>query len=317
MGTVGSSLFGGEHLLDRGHLATELRNAASASLDRVSIGEAFDIINAEDATVAHAVARAKDSIVRAIELVVEALRSRGRLIYVGAGTSGRLGVLDATECPPTFLTPPGMVRGVIAGGEAALTRSVEGAEDRADDGRAAIEALETGSRDVVFGIATGGTTPFVHGAIAAAKRCGARSVFLACVSREHVADEADVSIRVITGPEVLTGSTRMKAGTATKMVLNMVSTVAMARLGKVYGNLMVDVNTSANAKLVDRGARIIQAIAGLGREASVRLLETAGGSVKKALVMHARGVDRATAESLLIEAEGMVGRVLGEDAARC
>ena len=302
-------------MLDRGHLATEQRNAKSASLDRVSIGEAFDMINAEDATVAHAVARAKDSIVRAIELVVEALRSGGRLIYVGAGTSGRLGVLDATECPPTFLTPPGMVRGVIAGGEAALTRSVEGAEDRADDGRAAIEALETGSRDVVFGIATGGTTPFVHGAIAAAKRSGARSVFLACVSREHVADEADVSIRVITGPEVLTGSTRMKAGTATKLVLNMVSTIAMARLGKVYGNLMVDVNTSANVKLVDRGARIIQAIAGLDRKASTHLLDSAGGSVKIALVMHARGVDRATAESLLSNAEGFVGRILGDDEA--
>ncbi|RME39275.1 MAG: N-acetylmuramic acid 6-phosphate etherase, partial [Planctomycetota bacterium] len=207
---------------DRRHLTTERPNRRSRDLDRMSLAEAFDVMNAEDATVAPAVARARDDIVRAVKLVADAFRAGGRLIYVGAGTSGRLGVLDATECPPTFLTDPTMVQGVIAGGPDALTRSVEGAEDRPEDGAAAMEERAVGPKDVVFGIATGGTTPFVHAALQRAGRRGAKTIFLACVPKEQVADEADVSIRVITGPEVLTGSTRLKAGTATKMVLNMV-----------------------------------------------------------------------------------------------
>lgn len=295
---------------DRGHLTTEHVNPASADLDGGSIAEAFDIIHEQDATVAGAVAAAKVDICRAIERVVEAFRAGGRLIYVGAGTSGRLGVMDAAECPPTFLTDPNMVIGVIAGGDAALKRSVEGAEDHAEDGAAAIDALAAGKRDVVFGISTGGTTPFVHAALRRARQRGAGTVFLACVPADQAADDADVSIRVVTGPEVLAGSTRMKAGTATKLVLNMVTTIAMIQLGKVYGNLMVDVNTRANAKLVDRGVRIIQAATGLDRESAKRLLDRAEGKVKTALAMHARSADAAAAEAMLAEHGGRLRGLL-------
>jgi N-acetylmuramic acid 6-phosphate etherase len=295
---------------DRGHFTTEQRNPRSMGLGEMSVGAAFDLINGEDATIAAAVAAAREDICRAVEVVVAGLRSGGRLIYVGAGTSGRLGVLDATECPPTFLTPRSMVRGIIAGGPAALTDSVEGAEDLPQDGEAAIAAAEVGPGDVVFGIATGGSTPFVHGALRAAASRGAKTIFLACVPEDQQADSADVSIRVLTGPEVLTGSTRMKAGTATKMVLNMVSTIAMVQLGKVYENLMVDVNTKANAKLVDRGTRIICELTGLPRAAARELLEAANGRVKTALVMHSRGVDQSAAEEILAAVEGRVGRLI-------
>jgi N-acetylmuramic acid 6-phosphate etherase len=295
---------------DRGHLVTEQRNARSTHFDRLSTSEAFDLMNEEDATVAAAVARARDAICRAIDLVAAAFRAGGRLIYVGAGTSGRLGVLDATECPPTFLSDPVMVQGVIAGGFSALTRSVEGAEDEDGAGAAAMDERAVGRADVVFAIATGGTTPYVHSAIARARQRGAKTVFFGCVPEAQVADEADVSIRVVTGPEVLTGSTRLKAGTATKMVLNMITTIGMMRAGKVYENLMVDVNTVTNGKLVDRGVRIVETITGLPREASRTLLEAGGGRVKTALVMHARKVDRSTAEALLAEADGHVGEVL-------
>ena len=295
---------------DRGALTTERRNARSADLDRLSVREAFDLINAEDAGVAGAIAEARDDICRAIDLVVDRFQRGGRLIYVGAGTSGRLGVLDAAECPPTFLSDPQMVQGVIAGGAEALTRSVEGAEDSGEEGGRAIEEREVGPNDVVFAIATGGTTPFVHGAIERARQRGAATVFFACVPKEQVPDEADVSIRVITGPEVLTGSTRLKAGTATKLVLNMVTTIAMTRLGKVYRNLMVDVNTGANAKLQDRAIRMIEAVTGESRDVARGLLDAAGGHVKTALVMHARGVDCDAAERLLARALGRVGEVL-------
>lgn len=291
---------------DRGHLTTELSNPHSMHVGRLSTRDAFDLFNREDASIADAVAAARDEICEAIDLVADALRQGGRLIYIGAGTSGRLGVLDATECPPTFLTDPSMVQGVIAGGLDALTRSVEGVEDHQEAGAAAIKELEVGSLDVVFGIATGGTTPFVHGAIAEARQAGAKTVFLSCVPKEQVADKADVSIRVITGPELLTGSTRMKAGTATKMVLNMVSSVAMIRLGKVFGNLMVDVNTSGNAKLLDRGRRIIRDVTGCSADEAAALLTEAGGQVKTALVMHGRNVSCAEAQRLLREADGHV-----------
>ena len=295
---------------DRGHLSTEHRNPRSTRLDRLPTLEAFDLINREDATVAGAVARERIDICRAVDLVVDAFRAGGRLIYVGAGTSGRLGVLDATECPPTFLSDPSMVQAVIAGGLEALTRSVEGAEDHPEDGAAAMDERAVGKKDVVFAIAAGGTTPFVHGALHRARQLGAKTVFFACVPKEQVADEADVSIRVVTGPEVLTGSTRLKAGTATKMVLNMVTTIAMVRTGKVYRNLMVDVNTAANVKLVDRGVRIIETVTGRSREDSRALLDAAGGWVKTALVMHAKQVDRSIAESLLAGASGHVASVL-------
>lgn len=295
---------------DRGHLITEQRNPRSLRLDRLTTREAFDLLNTEDATVASAVATAREDICRAIDLVVEAWASGGRLIYVGAGTSGRLGVLDAVECPPTFLTDPSQVQGVIAGGIEALTKSVEGAEDDPQRGAAAMNDRAVGPGDVVFAITTGGTTPFVHGAVHRAAARGAKTVFLACVPKEQVSDAADVSIRVITGPEVLTGSTRMKAGTATKLVLNTVTTIAMVRSGRVFENLMVAVNTSANAKLVDRGIRIIQAVTGQTREQARRLLEAAGGEVKTAIAMHLGGVDCATARHGIAEAEGHIARVV-------
>lgn len=297
---------------DRGHLDTERRNPASLSLDRLSVSEAFDIMSAEDHRVAPAVAAAKPHICRAVALVVEALKSGGRLIYVGAGTSGRLGVLDAAECPPTFLTDPAMVVGVIAGGDEALRRSVEGAEDDEETGAAEMDRRCVGSKDVVFGISSGGTTPYVAAALRRARQLGARTVFLACVPYEQCPDEADVSIRVLTGPEVLTGSTRLKAGTATKMVLNMITTLSMARLGKVYQNLMVDVNTAANAKLVDRGIRILREITGLSREASADLLQRASGRVKTAIVMHRLNLDRPAADARLSRSGGDVARATSE-----
>lgn len=295
---------------DRGHLTTEHANDASVRIDRMTTGEAFDLLNRQDAAVATAVAQARTHICEAVDLVVAALSGGGRLIYVGAGTSGRLGVLDAAECPPTFLSNPTDVHGIIAGGIDALTRSIEGAEDAPEDGAAAIDQCQIAAADVVFGITAGGTTPFVHGALARAKTLGARTVFFACVPHDQVTDDADVSIRVITGPEVITGSTRMKAGTATKMVLNAVTTISMVRSGKVYRNLMVDVNTSANAKLVDRGTRIIQSLTGLDRTVAGALLAASGGHVKTALVMHAKQLDRDTARALLAEHHGHLSAII-------
>jgi N-acetylmuramic acid 6-phosphate etherase len=276
----------------------------------MSTAQGFDLMNREDAGVIAAVAAAKAEVCATVDLVVDAFRRGGRLIYVGAGTSGRLGVLDASECPPTFLSDPRMVQGVIAGGWDALRRAIEGAEDHAEDGARAIDDMGVDERDVVMGISTGGTTPYVHGALRRAKQRGARTVFFACVSAEHVPDEADVSIRVLVGPEVITGSTRMKAGTATKLVLNTITTLAMVQLGKVYQNLMVDVNTRANKKLVDRGTRMIQTVTGLERSKAHALLDASGGHVKTALVMHARGVDRAAAEWLLADHAGHVAPIL-------
>lgn len=295
---------------DRGHLLTELRNPNSQHVDTMSTEQAFDMMNAEDAKIIAAIQAVKKEVCATIDVVVDAFRRGGRLIYIGAGTSGRLGVLDASECPPTFLSDPRMVQGIIAGGWDALRRAIEGAEDSPEDGAAAIDEKEVDERDVVFGIATGGTTPYVHGAIDRARQRGARTVFFACVRADHVPDNADISIRVLVGPEVVTGSTRLKAGTATKLVLNMVTTLAMVQLGKVYQNLMVDVNTRSNRKLVDRGTRMIQTVTGLERSAAHALLDASNGHVKTALVMHARGVDRAAAERLLAEHQGRLAPII-------
>ncbi len=295
---------------DRGHLLTEQANPRSAHLDALSLSDAFDVMNAEHAGLAQAVQQARPRIIAAIELITAAFRQGGRLIYVGAGTSGRLGVLDAAECPPTFLTDPEMVQGVIAGGDAALKSSIERAEDDPAAGAAAMDERGVGERDVVFGIATGGTTPFVHGALRRASQRGARTVFFACVPAEQAADSADVSIRVLTGPEVLTGSTRLKAGIATKMVLNIVSTLSMVRLGKVFGNLMVDVDAGRCAKLTDRAIRIVMAAAGSPREAARNQLAAADGHVKTAIVMARRGLDREAARRLLAERAGSVRAAL-------
>lgn len=295
---------------DRGHLLTEQRNPASRQLDEMPLESAFDVMNREDHLIAPAVAAAKHEIIAAIERIHAALNCGGRLIYVGAGTSGRLGILDATECPPTFLTPPEMVQGVIAGGPTALQRAIEGAEDDAAAGAAEMERLSIDTGDVVFGIAAGGTTPFVHGALRAARQRGGGTIFLSCVPRDQADDDADISIRVLTGPEVISGSTRLKAGLATKMVLNTISTLVMVKLGKVYQNLMVDVNARACEKLVDRAIRTLCAATGLARPAAADLLDRADWHVKTAIVMHHLGVSAAEARTALQAANGQVRRAL-------
>lgn len=296
--------------MPRDHLPTEQRNPRSADLDRLQIGAAFDVMNAEDAGIAASVARAKPEIVRAIELVAERMARGGRLFHVGAGTSGRLGVLDAAECPPTFRTDPGQVQGVIAGGSAALVAAVEGAEDDREAGARDLHGRGVGRDDVVLGIAAGGTTPYVHGALAHARSAGAATIFLACVPKELVGDESDVSIRVLTGPEVIAGSTRLKAGTATKMVLNTITTLAMTRLGKVHGNRMVDVATRGNAKLRERGILLVAELVPCDRERATELLDSAGGEVKVAVVMGARSLDAGGARARLAEAGGILRTAL-------
>jgi len=300
----------GDAQMRRDHFETERPNPASERLDELATADAFDVMQREDARVPAAIAAARPEIVRAIELVSDRLARGGRLVYVGAGTSGRLGVLDASECPPTFHSDPDQVLGVIAGGERALTKAVEGAEDSAAGGAADVDARSVGALDVVFGIAAGGTTPYVHGAIARAKARGAATVFLACVPREQARDEADVSIRVVTGPEVVSGSTRLKAGTATKLVLNMVTTLAMTRLGKVHGNLMVDVDTRANAKLWQRGIALVERIVGCDPERAEELLAAADGAVKVAAVMGLANVDASAARARLEAAGGYLRRAL-------
>jgi N-acetylmuramic acid 6-phosphate etherase len=301
-----------EPTASRANLATEQRSEASAGFDQLAVADAVALMQREDRAIHAALEAARPAIVAAIELVVARLARGGRLLYVGAGTSGRLGVLDAVECPPTFLSDPAQVVGVIAGGPSALTRAVEGAEDDGAAARADLARLELSERDVVFGITAGGTTPYVHAAIELARERGAASVFFACVPREQAPDRADVSIRVVTGPEVLTGSTRLKAGTATKLVLNTVTTVAMSKLGKVYDNLMVDVDTRTNAKLVDRGARIVAAASGASRERALELLRAAGGSAKTAIVMQRLACDAASAQARLDAVGGSLRRALGE-----
>ena len=296
--------------MSRDHLPTEQVNAGSADLDLLTVSQAFDVMNAEDAGVAASVARAKADIVRAVELVADRLARGGRLFHVGAGTSGRLGVLDAAECPPTFRTDPAQVQGVIAGGSKALVSAVEGAEDDRAAGARDLAERGVGASDVVLGIAAGGTTPYVHGALAHARAAGAATVFLACVPKELVGDEADVSIRVVTGPELIAGSTRLKAGTATKMVLNAVTTLAMTRLGKVHGNLMVDVATLGNAKLRERGIGLVAQLVPCDRKEAEGLLDRAGGSVKLAVVMAQTGSSQAEARARLQGAGGVLRRAL-------
>ena len=288
---------------DRSHLLTEQRLPESMDLDAMTVDQAVALMNGQDAVAVAAVAAERANVARAVEMVAAALAAGGRLIYFGAGTSGRLGVLDAAECPPTFRTDPEMVQGVIAGGDAAMFRAQEGAEDRPEDGAAAVDAKNVSNRDVVLGIAAGGTTPYVHGALRRAAERGARTIFLTCVQPVPGEPAVDLVIRPLTGPEVVTGSTRLKAGTATKLVLNTITTLAMVRLGKVYQNLMVDLRAS-NQKLWDRGARIVATVTGLDYPPAMDLLRRAGGHVKAAIVMHARKVDLAKARQLLDQSAG-------------
>jgi len=291
---------------------TERRNPRSATIDTASSLEIVDLIGAEDAGVPTAVARVREEIARAIDLVEAAFRAGGRLVYVGAGTSGRLGVLDAAECPPTFGTPPEMVLGVIAGGYPALVRSVEGAEDDVNAGIGEMDARRVGPHDVVVGIAASGTTPFVRAALSRAQTLGARSVLVTCAEPPALLQETcDVCIVVKVGPEVVTGSTRMKAGTATKLVLNTLTTGAMIRLGKTYGNLMVDLR-AWNDKLVDRSQRIVMETTGLPRDHARAVLDAAGGRVKTAIVMARRGVSGDEADRLLAEHQGRLRSIVGD-----
>jgi N-acetylmuramic acid 6-phosphate etherase len=291
---------------------TEQRNPRSRRIDELEPLGIVDLINAEDRMVAEAVGEERHAIARALELAEQAFRAGGRLVYVGAGTSGRLGVLDAAEMPPTYGTDPGMVRGVIAGGYDALVRAREGAEDSPADGAAAVDEVGVGEQDFVLGIATSGTTPYVHGALERARERGARTGFLLCTyPPPELLAKHDVVIAPLVGPEVITGSTRMKAGTATKLVLNTITTGAMVRLGKVYGNLMVDLQVTCE-KLRDRGERILGSLLGIERPAAGALLERSGGHVKTALVMGRLGIEADEARRRLEAAGGLVSTVLGD-----
>jgi N-acetylmuramic acid 6-phosphate etherase len=291
---------------------TERRNPRTVDIDVADALGIVDLLAAEDRTVPAAVHTQRERIAEVIELVVAAFAAGGRLLYVGAGTSGRLGVLDAAECPPTFGTSPDLVSGVIAGGVAALVKSAEGAEDDVDRGAAAMDDQHVTDKDVVLGIAASGTTPYVRAALGRAQTLGARTVLLTCAESPAVlAQTCDVVIAVTTGPEALTGSTRLKAGTATKLVLNMITTGAMIRSGRAYGNLMVDLRT-LSAKLADRSERIVMEVGRLSREAARTTLADSGGSAKVAVVMARRGVPRVEAERLLAEVGGVVRRVIGD-----
>jgi N-acetylmuramic acid 6-phosphate etherase len=291
---------------------TEQRNPRTAEIDRLSPLEIVEVINAEDQKVAPAVYEQRHAVAQALEYAEAALRAGGRLIYVGAGTSGRLGVLDASEMPPTFGTDPTLVQGLIAGGTEALTRAAEGAEDHPENGAAEVDRIDVGPSDFVLGIATSGTTPYVHGALGRARERGARTGFLLCTPpTQDLFSRYDVVIAPLVGPEVVTGSTRMKAGTATKLVLNTISTGAMIRLGKVFGNLMIDLRPT-NLKLQDRSERILMEMCEVDRDSARQLLDRAGGSVKTAIAMYWTGAEPAEAVERLHKAGGRLEGLLAK-----
>jgi len=287
------------------HLLTEQANPASEGIDAQPVERMLEIINAEDRQVAAAVGAVIPAIARAVEAIVAALRAGGRLFYIGAGTSGRLGVLDAAECPPTFSADADLVQGIMAGGEQALARATETTED--DPGIGARDLRERGfsARDVLVGIAASGRTPYVLGAVGEARRLGAVTAGISCTPDSDLARAVQIAITPLTGPEVVAGSTRMKAGTATKLVLNMISTAVFIRLGYVYGNLMVNVQPKYS-KLADRARRIIAQAADVSYDAAGGLLAAAGGSVRTAIVMGKLGVDRVAAERRLVAVGGRV-----------
>jgi N-acetylmuramic acid 6-phosphate etherase len=299
-----------------GSLTTEAANPASARIDELDAAGIVQVMNAEDAAVAEAVARESAAIARSIDVIADRFRAGGRLVYIGAGTSGRLGVLDASECPPTFGTPPEMVVGLIAGGRDALTRAIEGAEDSLTLAAADLSAIGLSSSDVLVGIATSGRTPYVLGGLTHARAVGAFTIGFACNANSALEALADEMIVPHVGPEIVAGSTRLKAGTATKMVLNMLTTGAMIRIGKTYGNLMVDLRAT-NAKLVARTRRIVAALTGVDEMTAERLVAEADGELKTAVVARLRNVSPAEARRLLAEADGHLRRALaggGDDA---
>jgi N-acetylmuramic acid 6-phosphate etherase len=293
----------------RGHLLTEQANPLSTDLDTLSTAALVELFCEEDRRPQQAVAAAAPALTAAVEAIAERLAEGGRLFYLGAGTSGRLGVLDAAECPPTFCSDPQLVQGVLAGGAPALLRSSEGLEDLHAAGRSDLQERGFGPGDALVGIAAGGTTPYVHGGLEHACAIGALAIAMACVPSEQVPMPCDIDIRLLTGPELLTGSTRLKAGTATKMALNILSTGVMVRLGKVYGNRMVDVSVS-NSKLEDRALRILEDLGAIPRERGRQLLAASGGSVKLALLMGQRGLSAAAARQRLEACGGQLRQAL-------
>ncbi len=293
------------------NLTTEQNNPDSVNIDQMTALEAVSLINREDAKVAAAVRVALPQIAKAVELVAEALATGGRLFYLGAGTSGRLGVLDAVECVPTFSVAPDLVQGIIAGGADALTASIEGAEDLPANARDDLTTRGLTSADVVCGIAASGRTPYVIGGLAQAKGMGAKTIAIACNSNSRIGEIADISISVDVGPEIIAGSTRLKAGTAQKMILNMLSTAVMVQLGKVYGNLMVDVKVS-NQKLAERACRLVMRLAGADDERARELLALANNDVKAAVVMARLGLEVDEASRILVEAKGKLRDVIGD-----
>jgi N-acetylmuramic acid 6-phosphate etherase len=280
-------------------------------VDEMPIAEAVALMNRQDQIAVEAVAKEQANITKAIEIIVSQMKKGGRLMYFGAGTSGRLGVLDASEIPPTFRAPAELVQGTIAGGMAALLVAQEGAEDSVEGGARDVDEKKAGPNDVVMGIAAGGTTPYVWGALNRAIQLGCKTIFLSCVQSVPGEPKVDVFIRPLTGPEVVTGSTRLKAGTATKLVLNTLTTVSMIQLGKVYGNLMVDLRCS-NLKLWDRGARTIGMVTGLPKDQAMEVLKQADGHVKLAIVMHKLGVTAEEGRRVIERAEGRLAVALKE-----
>ncbi len=290
-------------------LVTENRNKKTMDLDGMSIEQVLHVMNEEDASVAKAVEKELGDIARAVKAVIEAFENEGRLIYVGAGTSGRLGLLDAVECPPTFGTPPEKVVGLIAGGDQAFLRAVEGAEDSEALGAEDLKKIELTRRDVVVGLAASGRTPYVIGGLNYARRLGCKTVGITCNKGSKVGAAADIPIEVVTGPEVLTGSTRLKAGTAQKMVVNMISTASMVGIGKAYQNLMVDVQQT-NRKLKVRAENIVMQASEVDRETAKKALEQAGGHVKLAILMLLLSCDAETARAKLVKGKGHIKNAL-------
>lgn len=298
--------------MDLNQLKTEQRNQRTTHIDTLSTLDMIRLINEEDRKVAEAVGAEAENIAAAVDVIAGQMKEGGRLIYSGCGTSGRLGILDAVECPPTYSTDPDQVVGLIAGGTPAIFKAVEGAEDDENQGKVDLENLNFTAKDVLVGIAASGRTPYVLGAMAYAKRLGAHVVGISCNPGSKVAQEAEIAITPTPGPEVVTGSTRMKSGTAQKMVLNMLSTGAMIKLGKVYGNLMVDVKAT-NEKLVERCKGIVCQAAGVDRDTATRALESCGYRAKVAIVMLKTGTDVAGAEALLAQHDDRVAGAVGEE----
>jgi N-acetylmuramic acid 6-phosphate etherase len=294
---------------DLSKLITEQRNENSLNIDSKSVEEIIDLFNIEDQRAVSAVIKEKESIAKTINLIVEAFNKNGRLFYVGAGTSGRLGVLDSSECPPTFGVPREMVQGIIAGGYEALVRSIERAEDKPEDGAQAIRDRCVNKCDVVVGIASSGRTPYVIGALEESHNIGAKTILLQCNPLQIKHEFIDIFILPIVGPEIITGSTRLKAGTATKLILNMLSSISMIKIGKVYNNLMVDVQ-AWNDKLVDRAKRLIMEIGGVDSVRAEELLNQAKGSAKIAIVMAKRNVGYNEAVNLLKERGDLLRKVI-------